>query len=75
MHINWHTIFGMLFWLNMCKYCSLRCFKTPTRRKNFVISLLKFKTTVVLRPTTLAGSDNLAQTTRPRETRCKNKLC
>jgi len=28
-----------------------------------------------LRPTPLAGSYNLAQTTRPRETRCKNKLC
>jgi len=46
MRINWHTIFGMLFWLNMCKDCSLRCFKSPTRRKNFVISLLKLKTTV-----------------------------
>jgi len=32
----------MLFWLNMRKYCSLRCFKSPT----LVISLLKFKTTV-----------------------------
>jgi len=30
---------------------------------------------VVLRPTPLAGLNDLAQTTRPRETRCKNKLC
>jgi len=35
----------------------------------------KFRTMPILRPTTLAGFYNLAQSTRPRETRCKNKLC
>jgi len=33
----------MLVWWNMFKYSSKLCFESPTRRINFVISLMKFK--------------------------------
>ena len=40
------------------------------------VGILCFYTIMLfLRPTTPAGPDVLAQITRPRETRCKNKLC